>query len=109
VGIASDGAGLWFVEIAAGQLGRISVSGEIEEWALPDRACRPHAIVATGVGECWFSNWGSNRVGHRTRSGEIVELELPSPGSEPHGITVGPDGAIWVAQETGSVARIDPT
>jgi virginiamycin B lyase len=27
-------------------------------------------------------------------------------GSEPHGLAIGPDGALWVALETGSVARI---
>jgi virginiamycin B lyase len=106
VGITSDGEDLWFVEIAAGRVGRISTRGEITEFDLPDRAARPHAIIAVAPGDCWFTEWGANRVGHISASGEIATYALPSPASEPHGITLGPDGALWVAQETGTVARV---
>ena len=41
VGITSDGEDLWFVEIGAGQVGRMSTGGEIEEFPLPDRTARP--------------------------------------------------------------------
>ncbi|MFD0471315.1 hypothetical protein ACFQ0B_25630 [Nonomuraea thailandensis] len=40
---------LWFVEIGAGQVGRIDTTGKITEHPLPDRAARPHAII-TGPG-----------------------------------------------------------
>ncbi|MDQ0989391.1 hypothetical protein QFZ74_000619 [Streptomyces sp. V3I7] len=40
-------------------------------------------------------------------SGKIAEFSLPSPSSEPHGITMGADGALWVALETGEVARLE--
>jgi virginiamycin B lyase len=106
VGITSDGDAMWFVEIAAGQIGRISRDGGIEEFPLPDRTAKPHAIVAVSVGDCWFTEWGANRIGRITTTGEIAEYDLPSPSSEPHGITAGPDAALWVALETGGVARI---
>ena len=103
---APDGA-LWFVEIIAGQVGRIAVEdGSIQEFPLPDRAARPHAIVAAPGGGCWFSEWHGNRVGHISPSGAITEHPLPAPASEPHGITIGPDGAIWVALEARGVARL---
>lgn len=40
-----DGA-LWWVEIAAGRIGRITTGGEISGFPLPDPAARPHAIAA---------------------------------------------------------------
>lgn len=108
MGITSDGAALWFVEIAAGQIGRISVDGGIKEFPLPDRTATPHAIVAASTGDCWFTEWGANRIGHITDSGEIAEYSLSSPSSEPHGITLGPDRALWVALDTGGVAPVKP-
>ena len=108
MGITNDGSALWFVEIAAGQIGRISTDGEIEEIPLPDRTAKPHAIAAASAGDCWLTEWGANRIGHITVTGEIVEYDLPSPSSEPHGITVGPDSALWVALETGGVVRVAP-
>ncbi|MET7857550.1 hypothetical protein ABZS81_10015 [Streptomyces sp. NPDC005318] len=39
-----DGA-LWFVEIGAGQIGRITPDGRTTEFPLPDRTSRPHAIT----------------------------------------------------------------
>ena len=91
----------------AGQVGKISVeSGSIEEFPLPDRAARPHAIVAAPRGGCWFTEWQGNRIGHISSAGKITEHDLPTPASEPHGITIGPDGAVWVALEARGVARL---
>ncbi|WP_370182308.1 hypothetical protein [Rhodococcus wratislaviensis] len=99
---------LRFVEIGAGQIGRISVHGRIDEFALPDRSARPHAIIADPDGSCWFIEWGANRIGHIGSGGAITEYDLPTTSSEPHGIAVGPDGAVWVALEIGRVARLAP-
>jgi len=41
VGIAAASDAISFVEIAAGQVGRISLNGRIREFALPDRTGRP--------------------------------------------------------------------
>src|SRR5690606_8550291 len=101
------GTRLWFVEIAAGQVGRITTDGAVEELPLPDRDARPHAICATVDGGCWFTEWGGNRVGHVTADGAITGYDLPTPGSDPHGLTVGPAGAVWVALESGALARLE--
>lgn len=99
---------LWFVEIAAGQLGRIAPDGTDDEFPLPDRAARPHAIVADAAGGCWFTEWGANRIGHVDPAGRITGHDLPTPHSEPHGLTVTPAGEVWVAPETGAVAHLPP-
>ena len=106
VGIAATADAVWFVEIAGGQVGRIGPDGAIEEFALPDRTARPHAITADPNGGCWLSQWGSDSVAHVSADGQVREVALPA-GSEPHGLAIGPDGALWVALETGSVARIE--
>jgi virginiamycin B lyase len=103
--VGPDGA-LWFVEIAAGQIGRITTDGQVTEFPLPDRTARPHAITTDGNGTLWFTEWGGNRVGSIAPGGAIAEYDLPTPGSEPHGITLGPDGALWTALEIGTLARI---
>jgi virginiamycin B lyase len=97
---------MWFVEIGAGQVGRITPDGKLDEFALPDRTSRPHAIAADADGNCWFTEWGANRIGRITPDGHIHVHDLPSPASEPHGIAQGPDGAMWTALEIGTIARL---
>lgn len=97
------------MEIGAGQVFRIGTDGRIREYPLPDRACRPHAITADPArGVCWFTEWGTGRVGSITPGGHIEEYDLPDHSCEPHGLAVGPDGALYVALETGEIARIEP-
>lgn len=105
VGIAATADAVWFVEILAGQIGRIDPLGNLREFPLPDRDARPHAIAADPAGGCWFTEWGANRVGHISEAGDFQHLTLP-PDSEPHGLTIGPDRALWVALENRGVARI---
>ena len=96
------------VEIGAGQVGRITQEGHLQEFPLPDRAARPHAIVAAPTGGCWFTEWGRNRIGSISPSGQVNAYDLPTPASEPHGITWGPDGALWSALEIGRLVRVVP-
>jgi virginiamycin B lyase len=64
-------------------------------------------LLATGPdGALWFTEWGAGRVGRITPTGDIETHELPNPTSESHGITLGPDGALWVALESGAIARV---
>ncbi len=105
VGIAAGAHAVWFVEIVAGQVGYIDRTGHIHELALPDREARPHAILADADHGIWFTEWATSRVGHILQSGDLHHIALP-PGSEPHGLTVGPDHKLWVALESGSIARL---
>ncbi|KUL43860.1 Virginiamycin B lyase [Streptomyces violaceusniger] len=100
-----DGA-LWFTEIGAGQIGRITVDGTVTEYPLPDREARPHAITPGPDGALWFTEWGRGRIGRLTADGRITAYDLPRADCEPHGIA-SYDGALWCALETGSLARLD--
>jgi virginiamycin B lyase len=96
------------VEILAGQVGRIGADGRIAEVSLPDRAARPHAITVDAAGTgLWVSQWGTSSLTHVNAVGQFHELPLPE-GSEPHGMALGSDGALWVALESGSLARVRP-
>ncbi|MEU2896911.1 virginiamycin B lyase family protein [Streptomyces sp. NPDC001273] len=88
----------------------IDTDGRIQEYPLPDRACRPHAIVADPArGVCWFTEWGTGRIGSITPGGHIEEYDLPGGRScEPHGLAVGPDGALYIASEIGEITRMEP-
>jgi virginiamycin B lyase len=104
VGICATHDAVWFTEILAGQLGRVTPDGPVQELPLPDRESRPHAVIPGQADGVWVTLWGADRVAHVSDQGELAELALP-PGSEPHGLVVGADGALWVALESGHVAR----
>ena len=109
VGIAAAPDALWVAEIAAGQIARVDLAGHIREFPLTDRAARPHAIVADPEGGgAWFTEWATGRVGFITTAGALHHVALPAA-SEPHGLTTGADGALWIALETGHVARVEPS
>lgn len=126
---------MWFTEMNADRIGRITSRGEITEFSLPCVGAYPSAITAGPDEALWFTLNQANAIGRITVHGDIVihplptpsdapvgitsdgtalwfveiaEYGLPSPSSEPHGITLGPDGALWAALETGGVARLEP-
>ncbi|MGW8263213.1 Vgb family protein, partial [Bacillus sp. LR--39] len=100
-----DGA-LWFTEINANQIGRITVSGKISEYQLPTAHARPHAIAAGGDGALWFTEWGAGQIGRITVDGDITEYPIPTADSEPHGIAAGSAHSIWFAEECGRIGKI---
>ncbi|MGH7484629.1 MAG: virginiamycin B lyase family protein, partial [bacterium] len=99
----SDGA-LWFTDEGADAIGRISVTGEVKEFATPTRTSGPGAttldIETNGItsgpdGNLWFTenNNGAGQIGRCTPKGAITEF--PVHGGEPTSITKGPDGNLW--------------
>lgn len=107
--VGDDGAA-WFCEILAGAIGRVDRRGSVREFPLPDRASKPHAIVADPAGGgCWFTLWGSDQLGRIALDGVVTEpfVDLaPSGHREPHGLAVDPDGTVWVAMESGAVLAV---
>ncbi len=90
-----DGA-LWFTEVGANKIGRITTAGSITEFAIP--ASNPTNITAGPDGALWFTEVGANKIGRITTAGSITEFSLPTIGSGPQGITAGPDGALWFTE-----------
>lgn len=62
------------------------------------------AVLAGPDGGVRCTLWGANRPARLGPDGGVSEVALP--GAEPHGLTVGPDGVLWVALESGALARV---
>jgi streptogramin lyase len=124
-----DGA-LWFTGVP-GEVGRITTSGVVSEFAVPDvpppagspagTASTPatlSAITSGPDGALWFSGV-PGEVGRITTAGAVTEFavpDIPPPAGSPAGtastqatlsaITTGPDGALWFLGVSGEVGRI---
>jgi streptogramin lyase len=127
---ASDG-NLWFTEGSAGRIGRMTPSGAITSFPLPDipppagspagttgTTPDPTAITVGPDGAFWFTGI-PGEIGRITMAGVVTEFALPAvpppPGSSPgtaskpamaSAITEGPDGALWFTGVPGEIGRI---
>jgi streptogramin lyase len=103
---------VWFAEPNDDTIGRISPTGAVAEYPLPDSYQEPRGIAAGPNGTVWFtetgSHTGSEGIGRITASGTITEFPLPD-GSVPFGITMGPDGNMWFTQLFGRISMITPS
>jgi virginiamycin B lyase len=109
VGIAGDGRALWFAEIGAGRVGRLVPGEPLQEFDLPDRAARPHAVAPDGAGGCWVTLWAASGLAHLDERGTVTAVHDLGEGTEPHGVAVAPDGAVLVALESGDVVTLHPS
>ncbi len=124
-----DGA-LWFIGVP-GEVGRISTTGVVTEFAVPaipppagskpGTASTPAtltAITAGPDGALWFTGV-PGEVGRITTAGVVTEFAVPAipppAGSSPgtagtpatlEDITAGPDDALWFTGVPGEVGRI---
>jgi virginiamycin B lyase len=58
----SDGA-LWFTEADGNSIGRITTSGTIAEFPLPEPASAPYGIASGPDGALWFTELSGNKIG----------------------------------------------
>ncbi len=100
-----DGA-VWFTQRTAGKISRISMSGAITEFALPNAGVHPCVITAGPDGALWFTEVLANRIGRMATNGSLTEYPIPSANTSPQGITLGPDGALWFTEAAGRIGRI---
>jgi virginiamycin B lyase len=129
LGITSgpDGA-LWFTEGAA-KIGRITTSGTITEFPIPNlfdpgsALEGPIGITAGPDGALWFTDTTNcigpmggciNFIGRVTTEGDFTEysqgmLGGGALGGFPSAITAGPDGALWFIENLGCGAGSCPT
>ncbi len=106
-GIAAGPDGdMWFTELAAGKVGRITPSGRVREFAVPTAGAGPYGIAAGPDGNMWFTEWNAGKIGRITPAGVITEYSVRS-GSDPSGITTGPDRNLWFTEyATNKIGRI---
>lgn len=103
----ADGA-FWFTEPRVGRIGRVTLSGEITTFPLPNPDSHPWGIAAGADGNLWFTDSTGDRIGRITTAGSIDEFRL-APGSKPSGIATGPDGNLWFAERGANrIGRITP-
>jgi virginiamycin B lyase len=102
---------LWFGEMLRSSLFRMTVTGVVTEFVLPDTGSPPYSHVVGPDASLWYSRASSNTgaiIGRITTAGETVETPLRdvSPVVLP-GLTIGPDGNLWFTFFD-SIARLPP-
>jgi streptogramin lyase len=114
-----DGA-LWFTGVP-GEIGRISTTGVVTEFAVPEipppagskpgtpgTAATPTSITVGPDGALWFGENGA--IGRIATAGTIEQFPLANSSGTVDDITAGPDGALWFTEqfptELNSLARI---
>jgi streptogramin lyase len=102
---AGPDGNVWFSEGAA-KIAKISPSGQIQEFALPNNFFTVSAITAGPDGNVWYTRPGFG-VGKVTPAGQITEFPIPSlggggfGGGEQGSMTKGGDGNLWLSTISG--------
>lgn len=116
--VSGPGGALWFTDTADNEIGQITTSGAVTEFALPERGeegcgwvC-PDGITVSH-GDVWFTEQqlsaaGGNRIGRMTASGALTEYLLPTTDAEPNYIAATADGSIWFS-ERNQIGRVTPS
>jgi streptogramin lyase len=104
---AGPDGNVWFTLLEAGEIGRITPSGQITEFAVPDGGDGPAGIAAGPDGNLWFTYSDASLIGRITPAGVATVFSLPSPATDPFPIAAGPDGGMWFGDELDSeIGRI---
>jgi streptogramin lyase len=89
---------LWFTEILANKIGRLTTDGEFTEFSIPTPNSQPDEIDVGPDGNLWFAEILGNKIGRITPTGEITEFVVPTPNSRPTVVAPGPDGNVWFTE-----------
>jgi streptogramin lyase len=119
--ISSDSVPIDFFPVPPNSfIGRITTSGQLTEFNLPDNTA-PYGIVAAPDGNLWFTEqgeptgdgtgillgddlliggdrFGGNAIGKITPQGILTQYSLPTANADPMGIVLGSDGALWFTE-----------
>jgi streptogramin lyase len=69
---AGPDGNLWFTELNADKIGRITPAGEIVEFPLPTTNSQTLGITAGPDGNLWFAESARNQIGRITPAGQLV-------------------------------------
>jgi streptogramin lyase len=90
---------LWFTDVSANKIGRITPTGRIVEFRI-GKGKRPKTIVTGPDGNLWFTESSADKIGVMSPRGVLLhEYTIPTSGATPWGIAVGPDDNIWFAEQ----------
>lgn len=103
-----DGA-LWFTELDANRIGRITTSGTITEYPVPTANAAPYGIAAGPDNAMWFTENNVSKIGRIAMDGSITEYDAPRNANndevKPTDIGKAYDGSLWYAS-IGSIGKI---
>jgi streptogramin lyase len=92
---AGPDGNLWFTNRQASTIGRITPTGTITSFALPEFNNPADNIVEGPDGTMWFSIDSDNVLGRITTSGTVSIVTAIPQASAVGGMTTGPDGNVW--------------
>lgn len=97
----------WFTEYSGDRIGRMTPSGQLTEFTLPEGS-RPSGIAADTHGDIWFTEQGPGRIGRIDAAGKLTQFELPAdvfPGE----IAAASDGRLWFIEwKHGAIGHLTP-
>jgi virginiamycin B lyase len=107
IAVGPDG-NVWFSELRASAIGRVTPAGEIFSFDL-GRGALAERLTAGPDGAIWFTDPAGNRIGRLGLDGTIAYVPLPTPDSGPAGIISASDGNLWITEHAANrVGRVTP-
>ncbi len=106
-GITAGPGGMWFTQPGSNQIGRITSTGVVTEFAAP--ATTLNNIVEGPDGNMWFTQGGADSIGRITRNGRLHTFAVGNEAYGPWDITTGSDGNLWFtfrSPSTNAIGRI---
>jgi streptogramin lyase len=109
--------------ISGSKIAKVTPSGTVTEFQLPNDASAPGGITAGPDGKLWFREDRADVIGSITTDGKIQEFTIPRIGGSTvfrgntfrsvnfvdfTDITTGPDGNLWYTALNDIVGRISP-
>jgi streptogramin lyase len=95
---AGPDGNLWFTEINAARIGRITPAGAFTEYEIPS-GTTANDITAGPDGNIWFTERDNAVLGRIVPStGAVAEFPVNAT-SPPNGITAGPEGSLWFTEQ----------
>lgn len=105
--VGSDG-NVWFAELSANKIARITMAGQITEFALPQASSSPDVMTSAADG-VYFTEYNVNKVARvNLTTFAITQWNVPTSGAQPVGITTGADGNLYFTERMGNKVGILP-
>lgn len=94
---------MWFTEIHANQIGRITTAGVLTEYPLPAGYAyeAPEEITTGPDGALWFTPLCCQAIDRVTTAGAFSYYEVYGTKGGGNAITTGPDGGLWFTTNGG--------